>query len=669
MGILKGRIISVISAKGGCGSTFISLNLSVCLASAGKTVLLDIEENSTSLMLNLKFDKAAEKLLAAKLNPEAFSSLLPVHSSGLYCSVLDSKDKECLKNITDILVCGFQTIIFDAGILFEDAGYLLEGSALILLVVNPDIVSLKAAENTLLKLASLYIEPEKIVIVLNKNNAAAGINEATVEKMLGKKVICSVPFDLSSMSCINRGQPLVISEPGSLAAGSIKALSEFVLNLKPFNKETVLLADKKTDEKIKEKVYASLLKAMEKMNIEIDSFIDPGKKEKLKIKVLEMLQTIIAAEFMEIKSKEKREYLIKLIIQEALGLGPLEDLLSDPRVTEIMVNGKDHVYVEREGKIILTDKKFLSNKQLAACIDRIVAPVGRRIDESVPLVDARLPDGSRINAIIPPLSLKGPSLTIRKFSRERLTVEDLIRYGSITEKAAEFLRLCVRSRKNIVISGGTGSGKTTLLNVIASFISGEDRIITIEDSAELNLPQEHVVTLETRPPNTEGKGAITIRDLVRNTLRMRPDRIVIGECRGGEALDMLQAMNTGHDGSLTTLHSNSPRDTLSRLETMVLMSGMNLPLRAVREQIASAVDVIIHQERFKDGTRKITHITEVAGMEGEIIAVQDLFIFRRSPDLKDGSIGGSLVPKGIMPGFINEILLIEKAFDRTIFRE
>jgi pilus assembly protein CpaF len=332
----------------------------------------------------------------------------------------------------------------------------------------------------------------------------------------------------------------------------------------------------------------------------------------------------------------------------------LQPLLEDDTITEIMVNGPKNIYVERKGKIVRVPVTFESNDHVMRVIDRIVAPLGRRIDESSPYVDARLPDGSRVNAIIPPISLVGPSLTIRKFSKNPITVDQLIQFGSVTPEAVEFLKACVIGRLNVVVSGGTGSGKTTLLNVLSSFIPNDERIITIENAAELQLRQEHVVTLESRPANIEGRGEITIRDLVINSLRMRPERVIVGECRGSESLDMLQAMNTGHDGSMTTAHSNSPRDTLARMETMVLMAGMDLPIRAIREQISSAVDVIVHQSRMRDGSRKITHITEINGMEGDVITTTDIFIFEQT-GFDNGKVIGRLRPTGLRPKFMDKI--------------
>jgi len=359
--------------------------------------------------------------------------------------------------------------------------------------------------------------------------------------------------------------------------------------------------------------------------------------------------------------------LAKEICDEALALGPLEQLLDDEEITEIMVNGPSQVYVEKGGVLVETGQSFMDDSSVMAVIERIVSPLGRRIDESQPYVDARLPDGSRVNAIIPPLSLTGPTITIRKFSKNPFTEEDLVRFGTLPQAFADFLSLCVRLRKNIVVSGGTGSGKTTLLNALSGYLPSTERILTIEDAAELRLTQRHVVRLEARPPNIEGRGAITIRDLVRNALRMRPDRIVVGECRGGEALDMLQAMNTGHDGSLTTVHANSPRDVISRLETMVLMSGMDLPVRAIREQIAAAIDMIVHEARFSDGSRKVTRITEVVGLEGEQVTMQDIFEFEQTGVDADGHVCGQFRPTGAVPTFIEDVLVKGFSIDRTMF--
>ena len=357
------------------------------------------------------------------------------------------------------------------------------------------------------------------------------------------------------------------------------------------------------------------------------------------------------------------------VFNEALRLGPLEELLADDSVTEIMVNGPEHVYVERGGRLELSDCQFSDDESVMAVIERIIAPLGRRCDESQPYVDARLADGSRVNAIIAPLALSGPTITIRKFAKKALTPQDFIRYGTWTQDAADFMKLCVVLRKNIIVAGGTGSGKTTLLNLLSGFIPSNERIVTVEDAAELRLQQPHVVRLEARPPNIEGKGAVPIRDLVKNCLRMRPDRIIVGECRGGEALDMLQAMNTGHDGSLTTVHANSPRDVISRLETMVLMSGMDLPSRAIREQIASAVDVIIHESRMSDGSRKVTAITEVTGLEGSQIVMQDIFAFEQTGVDSHGRILGAMKATGAVPTWIDQVKHRGISVDMRMFQD
>jgi pilus assembly protein CpaF len=355
-------------------------------------------------------------------------------------------------------------------------------------------------------------------------------------------------------------------------------------------------------------------------------------------------------------SAQEKLLIVRQIGDSVLGLGPLEPFVRDPEVTEIMVNNWDTIYVERAGKLYWTGTKFHDDQQLRRTIDKIVGKVGRRVDEASPYVDARLPDGSRVNAVIPPLAIDGPALTIRKFAADPYQADDLIEFGTMTSPVAQFLEACVRGRINVLVAGGTGAGKTTTLNVISSFIPDDERILTIEDAAELKLQQPHVIRLESRPPNIEGKGQITIRDLVRNSLRMRPDRIVVGEVRGAEALDMLQAMNTGHDGSVSTIHCNSPRDALSRLETITMMAGMELSNRAIREQIASAIQLIVYQQRLKDGTRRFTHVTEVAGMEGEVITLQDIFLFDFAAGIDDeGRFRGRLKSTGLRPKFLDKL--------------
>jgi pilus assembly protein CpaF len=418
---------------------------------------------------------------------------------------------------------------------------------------------------------------------------------------------------------------------------------------------------------LQKEIHDRLLEYLDLRRMDIDQLADEELWEKTENAICDIVERMDSEG--AIPAFVNQDELIKDVLNEALGLGPLEDLLADDSISEIMVNRSDQIYIESNGALQQTNYCFSSDKAVLGVIERIVAPLGRRIDEASPLVDARLKDGSRVNAIIPPLALRGPTLTIRKFRRESFTGDQLVQNGTISRGMMEFLQMCVTARKNIIISGGTGSGKTTTLNVVSNFIPVVERIITIEDAAELQLKHDHWVQLESRPPNIEGKGQIAIRDLVRNALRMRPDRIIVGECRGGEAIDMLQAMNTGHDGSLTTAHSNSPRDSLSRLETMVLMSGMDLPVRAIREQIASAIDIVVHQSRFGDGSRRVTHVTEIAGMEGDVITMQDIFLFKQEGFDDAGRVRGRFVPTGFVPRFYEDLQRRGIPVNMNIFRE
>ena len=416
-------------------------------------------------------------------------------------------------------------------------------------------------------------------------------------------------------------------------------------------------------QEIKKRAHTELLKRLNLKKLALSGASEKELGERAKETIKEILSelSIPLPDDVKIKTIERE------LVQEAIGLGPLEYLTVLEDITEIMVNSADEVYVECKGTLYRTDTAFADDNQVLAAIERIVAPLGRRVDESSPMVDARLPDGSRVNAIIPPLSLNGPSITIRKFSKTPFNIDDIIGFKTLTSDMAEFLRACVMVRKNIIISGGTGSGKTTLLNVLSNYLPNRERIVTIEDAAELQLHQENIVRLESRPPNIEGKGQISIRDLVRNSLRMRPDRIVVGECRGGEALDMLQAMNTGHDGSLTTIHANTPRDALARLETLVLMAGFDLPLRAIREQVASAIDVIVQVNRERDGSRKVTNISEITKMEGDIITLQDIFVFKNEGWDDNDKIIGNFVSTNNMPTFMDEIKRAKIPLDISIF--
>ena len=427
-----------------------------------------------------------------------------------------------------------------------------------------------------------------------------------------------------------------------------------------------LLQDDEEEYLLRKRVHELVL---EHLDMHKRAVMHAMSSQELRDEAYKSAKAVILKNKMKLPKNRSEDEIIKEIVAEAIGLGPLEPLLQDSAITEIMVNGPQDIYVEKSGRIQKTDTHFNDNHSLLSIIERIVTPLGRRIDEGSPMVDARLQDGSRVNAIIPPLALNGPTVTIRKFSNRRFGINDLISNKTLSPDMAAFLEVCVRNRKNIVVSGGTGSGKTTSLNILSNFIPSDERIVTIEDAAELQLHQDHVVSLESRPANVEGKGLVSIRDLVKNSLRMRPDRIVVGECRGGEALDMLQAMNTGHDGSLTTGHANSPRDFLSRLEVMVLMSGLDLPVRAIREQIASAVDIIIQQTRFSDGKRRITSIVEVDGMEGDVILLQKIFEYRKKGRDENGNIIGDFVGCGYAPSFYHELEEAGETLDRSIFGE
>jgi len=452
---------------------------------------------------------------------------------------------------------------------------------------------------------------------------------------------------MSLLKRIEQGQG---SDPGSKSQGESKSGGSDASRLSS-------LQTKRTNAPITSPQAGSYFdlktRVQNKLLAELDPSMDISRTDEVKRTIQELFEQILAEENI-VLSRPERARLFEQIAAEILGLGPLQPLLEDDTITEVMVNGAKNIYIERKGKIHRVPVTFENNDHVSRIIDRIVAPLGRRIDESSPYVDARLQDGSRVNAVIPPISLVGPVLTIRKFSKNPITVDQLVQFGSISSEALQFLKACVESRLNVIISGGTGSGKTTLLNVLSGFIPDDERIVTIENAAELQLRQEHVVTLESRPPNIEGRGEITIRDLVINSLRMRPDRIIVGECRGGETLDMLQAMNTGHDGSMTTAHANSPRDTLARLETMCLMAGMDLPVRAIREQVSSAIDVICHQERMRDGTRKVVTVCEVSGMEGDVITMTDIFSFEQT-GVESGKVIGRLRPTGLRPKFMDQI--------------
>lgn len=700
------KTIVIFSTKGGVGKTLIASNLAVSLArdQMKRVCLIDFDlqvVGDMARMLDFKPQKAIVDLINfLKKQPAGIKKedFLVKNSLGIDFLAGVLRPQQCphlepdkLKEVFSLLEKDYDYIIVDAGKSFSDCLVsLLNQANLILLVVTPDILSVYQTKWALDTLQFLHFPLSMVKIVLNRSESASSISWQEIRVSLPVDIIAHIPSEGKAVGqALNQAIPVVIDSPRTKIALSLKKFAQDLVsseNLFIEHKEidqlrlkemvleqprsfwqtqglTEALVEPTAAEEVdeiailKRRIHSRLIEELNLKRMDLKVFSDAKKTKELRNKAEMMVANFLTEEAGSlISSSEVRRKLVKEILDEALGLGPLEDLLADPSITDIMVNNKDEVFIERSGKIELTSKKFISNEQVKTIIERIIAPIGRRIDESVPMVDARLPDGSRVNAIIPPLSLTGPSLTIRKFRKERFKIEELIALKTLSSQMSDFIKACVVSRKNTIVSGGTGSGKTTILNVLSGFIPNNERIITLEDAAELRLHQEHWLRLESRPPNIEGKGAITIRELFRNTLRMRPDRIIIGECRGIETLDMLQAMNTGHDGSMTTIHANSTQDVLTRLDSMILMAGVELPIRAIREMIASAVDVIVHTARLSDGTRKVTQITEIAGMKDELhIDLRDIFVFKQVGIDSEGRVLGNFQATGYIPSFIEDI--------------
>ena len=694
-----GKIISIAETKGCPGKTLIGLNLALALSNQlkKKIAFLDLSftgNAAVETLLGFKPEKTAESLISMPPDIDAalLRGFLPEYKSSI--AVLEGMSRQLKNKIAPDALSGAVKILSSAypyiiiSLPEEYDGHLLSllsVSDLIIISVMPQIVSLRQALEFIDALKSWHFPLNILKIAVNTVDSKYSLDKKKMEDFLGMEVFSEIPFDADAVvSSINSGTPVVISAPTGGFSNSIKYLSKQLLepglyegiqkpagaqNLtKPDRtfKPPVAGAEKENRINLKKKLHKQLIEELNTKKMNLKDF--SGTPEKTQ-EIRELSRKIIQDKLAKAETgltRDERGAIVDEMLDEVLGLGCIEILLKDPDITEIMVNGPDDIYVEKKGRLSLTHLSFTSTEQLMNVIDRIVSPLGRRIDESSPLVDARLSDGSRVNAIIPPLSLVGPSITIRKFSKKKLTAEDLIGFGAMKAEMAEFLRICVQLRKNVVVSGGTGSGKTTLLNVVSSFIPEDERIVTIEDSAELKLPQEHVVRLESRPPSIEGTGEIGIRRLVINALRMRPDRIVVGECRGGETLDMLQAMNTGHDGSLTTIHSNSPKDGISRISTMVMMAGMDLPEKAIREQIASAVHIIVQLSRLSDGSRKVVEITEVTGIRDDAVSLVPIFKYEQT-GLKDGKVAGKFISTGNKPSFINEIDTHGLIIDKNIF--
>jgi pilus assembly protein CpaF len=674
----RAKTVAVYSGSGGVGKTLVAANLAVSLhmQDGGRVLFVDSGypmPGEALANVGLERAKALGEMapILGRLTPEIFASYLVTTSSGmavlpLVGDVLQSRlvTADLWSRMMDLASAAFDLIVIDmqsgVGILTQPV---LDRCDYVCVVGEPTPVGVLRTRFCMDYLRALQFPQSSILFCLNRVPPRGGVAADQVEKIVGMPPFITLPDDPEPIAAAAaKAQSLLQAAPRHALARGIDRLGREVatLGLRDIaqQKPAEPTPTRTTDDEIRElklRVHRRLVDEIDMKKADLAYLADPVKLQEVRTRAEAMILKLLEEEGAHAFSRDVRRRVLKEVLDEALGLGPLEDLLADPAVTEIMVNRYDQIYVERAGKLERTNVKFLANDQLRGVIERIVAPLGRRIDEKVPMVDARLRDGSRVNAIIPPLALRGPALTIRKFAKRKLLAPDLITYGSMTEQMATFLGAAVQARMNIVISGGTGSGKTTLLNVLSSFIPEDERIVTIEDAAELQLPQDHVISLESRPPNIEGEGAITIRDLVRNALRMRPDRVVVGECRGGEALDMLQAMNTGHDGSLTTLHANSPRDALARLETLALMAGLELPSRAIRDQIAAAINLIVQQSRLQDGSRRITHITEVTGQEGDVFTTADIFVFRQTGLAPDGKVYGQFVPTGYVPAFIDTL--------------
>jgi septum site-determining protein MinD len=674
--VIVGEIFAVYSSKGGVGKSFIAANLAASIVKETRKSALLIDcgisaSQDIASYLNLDKVRCISKLLPIidSLKHKALNTYAVPYRNGISVLSLMSKDHELLSfdqitvqnisNIFQIFKSLFDFIIIDIGITYGSlVENLLTIASEILMPFDSTPLSLIRAANDLDFLRQRNFPHDTLHVVLNRSHKNMTVTRLLAEERLRKKLTAEIPFDQAMDEYFKRGFLYPLDLPEHSISKALQIVTHKLLQAKAqiTRRKSSLDATKYIFDVIEEEernviklqIHTELLEVLDLKKLDMEIYSDPVKYQELQYvvreKTIEILDRITT-----IKDRVVRELLAKEILQESLGLGLLEDLLEDPTVTEIMVNRWDQIYVERQGLLSLVPKKFLSEKQLLGILERVVAPLGRRIDTGSPMVDARLKDGSRVNAVIPPLAVNGANLTIRKFGGDSVGINELISYGSLNSQVAEFLKAAVKCRLNVIVSGGTGSGKTTLLNILSSFIPSDERIITIEDSAELQLRQPHVIILESRPPNIEGSGEVTIRDLVRNSLRMRPDRIVVGECRAGEALDMLQAMNTGHDGSLTTLHANSTREALSRLETLVLFAGYDLPLKAIREQIVGAIDIIVQLARLKDGSRKIIQVSEVTGMESDIITMGDVYCFKQERIDEQGKIVGSFVSTGYTP--------------------
>ena len=682
-GDLAGHVISVIGGKGGVGKSQIAANLTFAYAAEirNKALLVDFDQKSCgdqNFITGINTKKTIKELseFDGTIDPRTINQFVAPHPSGvMYLGMPNDVNISAdinADNLGKFLKAApnlYPLTVIDLG---SDLNPLtckaLEFSTAILFVVTPDILAVHQTRKMLSEIVTMMYPKEMMLVLLNQMVKGHPVTPEIVGKQLGRPVFSIVPKDdVSCVNALNKKRPAFILNKGSPFSQGVsdcarKLIQKNVLrSLEKLGKLPTLkkVSGKGEEEKkgisawtkLKKKIHRSLVEEMDlKKTDDKDIKAKVILREKTKKIVVELLSKEDTKQV--VPTRDSMNQIVKEILDEALALGPLEDMLENKEISEIMVIGPDKIYFEQGGKIKRSDITFSDDRQVLNVIERIVAPIGRRIDEKTPYVDARLSDGSRVHAIIPPCSLEGCTITIRKFPENRLGYKDFIQFGSMTQEMADFLRIAVEGKRNIVVSGGTGSGKTTLINVLGGFIQSNERIITCEDSAELDFPQEHVVRLETRPPSLEGDGEIDIRCLVKQTLRMRPDRIVVGECRGGETLDMLQAMGTGHDGSMTTVHSNNPRECVGRLETLVQYAGSALSPKAIREMIANSVHIIVQQSRLEDGSRKITHITEIGGMQGDVVILQDIFLFQQREIDKRGKIIGEFQATGFIPKFI-----------------
>ena len=686
---MAGHTIVVIGGKGGVGKSMFAANLAFAFATENrqKVLLLDFDQKAAgdqNIITGIKHKKNMKELseFNGAIDPKTVNGFVGMHKMGVHYIGMPSDAAEAdsinvdalgkpLKAFTNL----YPVTIIDAGSdLNELALKALENATLIFAVVSPDLLAVNQTKRLYSNLVTMLFPKDMIQVIVNGFKKGHPVSADVIGKQIGKPVFGVVAKD--DQSCargLSTSSPVYVFAKNSPFS---QGVTEVVRKIKQKNILNVLEKLKKPEGvevkkgggaeaaaggkgrnpwlDLKSRIHRSLV---EEMDMKKQDDNDPKAKIILREKTKKLVVELLGKEDTKgiLNTREDMNQIVKEILDEALGLGPLEDMLADKTISEIMVVGPTKIYYEQSGKNKKSDVIFTNDRQVLNVIERIVAPIGRRIDEKTPYCDARLADGSRVHAIIPPCALDGGTITIRKFPENRLTYKDLVGFGSMTMNMADFLRISVEAHRNIVVSGGTGSGKTTLINMLGGFIPSNERIITCEDSAELDFPQDHVVRLETKPPSLEGDGEVDIRCLVKQTLRMKPDRIVVGECRGGETLDMLQAMNTGHDGSMTTVHSNTPRDSMSRLETLVQYAGTGISPKAIKEMIASAVHMVVQQSRLEDGSRKVMNITEIGGMQGEVITLQDIFMYKQEGINKQGKITGKFMATGFIPKFIETL--------------